>query len=146
VDKLIVEALEVTLRHLLTENWHAVPTLRMIFADSAEMRERAERILRRLEYLDASVRESTSAIGGGSTPGQTLPTWVIELNVPNPTALERHLRSGQVPVIARIERDKIILDMRTIGNEEEELLAAAVQSAAKAARNQIATLVGPPRS
>jgi L-seryl-tRNA(Ser) seleniumtransferase len=146
VDKLIVEALETTLRHLLTENWRAVPTLRMIFADPPEMRERAERVLRKLEGLDASVRESQSAIGGGSTPDQTLPTWVLELNVPNPTAFERRLRLAQVPVIARIERDKIILDMRTIADEEEELLAAAVQTAAQTATVQTATLSGRPRS
>jgi L-seryl-tRNA(Ser) seleniumtransferase len=146
VDKLIVEALETTLRHLLTENWRAIPTLRMIFADPPEMRERAERVLRKLEGLDASVRESQSAIGGGSTPDQTLPTWVIELTVPNPAAFERRLRLAQVPVIARIERDKIILDMRTIANEEEELLAAAVQTAAQTATVQTATLSGRPRS
>jgi L-seryl-tRNA(Ser) seleniumtransferase len=146
VDKLIVEALEATLRHLLTENWQAIPTLRMIFADPREMRDRADRIAKRLEGLDPTVRESKTAIGGGSTPDQTLPTWVIELTVPNPTAFERRLRLGQVPVIARIERDKIILDMRTIADEEEEALAAAVQTAGRPTTNQTARLPGPPRS
>jgi L-seryl-tRNA(Ser) seleniumtransferase len=146
VDKLIIEALEITLRNLLTENWRVIPTLRMIFAESGKLRERAERIVRRLEDLDAKVRESQSAIGGGSTPDQTLPTWVIELRVPNPTAFERRLRLGQVPVIARIERDKVILDMRTVADEEEEVLAAAVQIAGRSVTNQTATLVGQPRS
>jgi L-seryl-tRNA(Ser) seleniumtransferase len=127
VDKLIIEALEITLRNLLAENWQAIPTLRMIFADPQEIQERAERVLQRLQGLDAAVRESKSAIGGGSAPDQTLPTWVIELTVPNPTAFERRLRVGQAPVIARIERDKIILDMRTVADEEEELLVAAIQ-------------------
>jgi L-seryl-tRNA(Ser) seleniumtransferase len=145
VDKLIVEALETTLRHLLTENWQAIPTLRMILANPKEVRERADRVMRKLEDLDARVRESTSAIGGGSTPDQTLPTWVVELSVPNPTAFERRLRLGQVPVIARIERDKVILDMRTIADEEEEALAAAVQIAGRPTTNQTATLPGPPR-
>jgi L-seryl-tRNA(Ser) seleniumtransferase len=146
VGKLIVEALETTLRHLLTENWQAIPTLRMIFADAREMRDRADRIAKRIEGLDARVRESQTAIGGGSTPDQTLPTWVIELTVPNPTAFERRLRLGQVPVIARIECDKIILDMRTIADEEEEALAAAVQIAGRPTTNQTATPLGPPRS
>jgi L-seryl-tRNA(Ser) seleniumtransferase len=145
VDKLIVEALETTLRHLLTENWQAIPTLRMILANPKEVRERADRVMRKLEDLDARVRESTSAIGGGSTPDQTLPTWVVDLSVPNPTAFERRLRLGQVPVIARIERDKVILDMRTIADEEEEALAAAVQIAGRPTTNQTATLPGPPR-
>ncbi|MGI9074494.1 MAG: L-seryl-tRNA(Sec) selenium transferase [Bryobacteraceae bacterium] len=136
VDKLIVEALETTLRHLIAEDWQAIPTLRMIFAAPEEIRARAERVLRSLKSLDAAVRESKSAIGGGSTPDQTLSTWVIELSVPNPTAFERCLRVGQVPVIARIERDRIIFDMRTVADEEEELLVAAIQSAAEAATYQ----------
>jgi L-seryl-tRNA(Ser) seleniumtransferase len=136
VDKLIVEALATTLRHLIAENWQAIPTLRMIFAAPEEIQARAKRLLVRLQGLDAAVRESKSAIGGGSTPDQTLPTWVVELKVPNPTAFERRLRVGQVPVIARIERDRIILDMRTVADEEEELLVAAIQDATQAATPQ----------
>jgi L-seryl-tRNA(Ser) seleniumtransferase len=133
VDKLIVEALETTLRHLIAENWQAIPTLRMIFAAPEEIQARAERVLQGLQGMDAAVRESKSAIGGGSTPDQTLPTWVIELAVPNPAAFERRLRLGQVPVVARIERDRIILDMRTVADEEEKLLVAAIQGAMQAA-------------
>jgi L-seryl-tRNA(Ser) seleniumtransferase len=146
VDKLIVEALETTLRHLINENWQAIPTLRMIFAAPEEIQARAERVLERLQGLDAAVRESKSAIGGGSTPDQTLPTWVIELTVPNPTAFERRLRLGQVPVIARIERDRIILDMRTVADQEEELLIAAIQDATQAAKCQAAIQSDRPQS
>jgi len=128
VDKLIIEALETTLRHLLKEDWQAIPTLCMIFAEPGEIRERAERIAERLKTRRVEVRQSESAIGGGSTPDQSLPTWVIELSVPNAAAFEGHLRSASVPVIARIERDKIILDMRTVANEEEGALATAVES------------------
>ncbi len=146
VDKLIIEALENALRHLLMENWQAIPTLRMIFATSEEVHQRADRVLRKLGDINAAVRESESAIGGGSTPDQTLPTWVIELSVPNPTAFERRLRVGQVPVIARIERDKIILDMRTVADEEEDSLAAAVKMVAESARCQTAKQSGPRQS
>jgi L-seryl-tRNA(Ser) seleniumtransferase len=156
VDKLIVETLETTLRYLIAEDWQAIPTLRMIFAVPEEIRTRAERVVQRLQGLDAAVRESKSAIGGGSTPDQTLPTWVIELAVSNPTAFERRLRLGQMPVLARIERDRIILDMRTVADEEEELLVAAIQGAAEAAtcqapkyqapKYQTATRSGQPRS
>jgi L-seryl-tRNA(Ser) seleniumtransferase len=146
VDKLIIEALENTLRHVLTENWQAIPTLRMIFATSEEVHQRAKRLLHKLGDIDAAVRESESAIGGGSTPDQALPTWVIELSVPHPAAFELRLRLGQVPVIARIERDKIILDMSTVANEEEESLAAAVQIAAQSAKRRTATQSGRPQS
>lgn len=128
-DKLIIETLETTLRHLLTENWQAIPTLRMIFAGVEEIRKRAERVQKQLDGLRAVVREGESAIGGGSTPDQRLPTWVIELSVANPNAFECLLRSAAVPVIARIEREKVILDMRTVANQEEESLVSALQYA-----------------
>jgi L-seryl-tRNA(Ser) seleniumtransferase len=118
----------------------------MIFATSEEVHHRAERVLQKLQTTDAAIRESESAIGGGSTPDQTLPTWIIELSVPNPTAFERRLRLGQVPVLARIERDKIILDMRTVADEEEESLATAVQSVAQSATSRTAKQSGRPRS
>jgi len=131
VDKLIVESLQTTLLHLVLKNWNAIPTLRMIFAGLEEIRQRADRVIQKLPIVDAQVRPSESAIGGGSTPDQTLPTWVIQLSVPNAAQFERDLRRQPTPVIARIERDKILLDMRTVGDEEEELLVSAVQRAAQ---------------
>ncbi len=125
-DKLVIEALETTLRHLLLGNWSAVPTLRMIFADVEELRARAERIAGRLLGSGATVRGSNSPIGGGSTPDQTLATWVVELPVRKASAFEAKLRQTEVPVIARIEHDKVILDMRTIADEEEDALVAAL--------------------
>ncbi|MDQ2777652.1 MAG: L-seryl-tRNA(Sec) selenium transferase [Acidobacteriota bacterium] len=125
-DKLIIEALEHTLQHLLLQNWTAIPTLRMIFADVAEIHARAERVAVALSALTAKVREAESPIGGGSTPDQNLPTWVVELNVPNPVQFERRLRAASYPVIARIEHDGIVLDMRTVAEEEEQALSASV--------------------
>jgi L-seryl-tRNA(Ser) seleniumtransferase len=125
-DKLIIEALEHTLQHMLLQNWTAIPTLRMIFEDAAETRARAERVAVALSAMTVNVRESESAIGGGSTPDQTLPTWVVELDVPNPVQFERRLRAARFPVIARIEHDRIILDMRTVAEEEERALITAV--------------------
>jgi L-seryl-tRNA(Ser) seleniumtransferase len=129
VDKLIIEALETTLRHVLAQNWEAIPTLRMIFEPLEEVRGRAERLLVQLDSSMARIRESESAIGGGSTPDQALPTWVVELDVASATAFERRLRSAPIPVIARIEQDKIILDMRTVSEEETGALLVAIRAA-----------------
>jgi L-seryl-tRNA(Ser) seleniumtransferase len=128
-DKLIIEALATTLRHILREEWNAIPTLRMIFAETDEIRRRAERVAAQIEGLEARVRQSESAIGGGSTPDQTLPTWVVELSLPSAATFERRLRKASVPVIARIEHDKVLLDMRTVSDEEESALIAAVHAA-----------------
>jgi L-seryl-tRNA(Ser) seleniumtransferase len=128
-DKLIIEALATTLRHILREEWKTIPTLRMIFAETDEIRRRAERVAAQIEGLEARVRQSESAIGGGSTPDQTLPTWVVELSLPSAATFERRLRKAPVPVIARIEHDKVLLDMRTVSDEEESALIAAVHAA-----------------
>lgn len=129
-DKLVIEALETTLRHLLLHNWNAVPTLRMIFAGLDELCARAERVAAQVPELQPAVRESESPIGGGSTPDQMLPTWLVELAVAKPPEFEAKLRQARVPVIARIERDKVILDMRTVAGSEENGLVSAIRESA----------------
>lgn len=131
VDKLVIEALQRTLHCLLLEQWKEIPTLQMIAANSDEIRIRADRVLRNLSMPNVQVRRSESAIGGGSTPDQVLPTWVLEITVPSAAKFERALRTQSVPVICRIERDKILLDMRTVADAEEESLVSAVQRAAQ---------------
>lgn len=129
VDKLILEALENTLRHLLFERWREIPTLAMILAPPEEIEARANRVQERLCSLGAKVQSGETAIGGGSTPDQRLPTWVVALAVPSASQFERNLRMGNPPVVARIEKDAVILDMRTVADEEEEPLAAAILAA-----------------
>lgn len=130
LDKLILQSLQVTLQHVLRQNWQSIPTLRMILTPLDELRRRAERIASQFGAIPFEIRRSESPIGGGSTPGQHLPTWVIELSVSDPAGFERRLRTASVPVIARIERDKLLLDLRTVFEEEEQSLIAAVHSAA----------------
>ncbi len=127
VDKLVIEALETTLRNLLTEQYETNPTLRMIGQDTSALRQRAERIAS--EFDSAQVREGNSPIGGGSTPDQNLPTWLVTLNVQNPVHFERALRDAATPVIARIEKDQVVLDMRTVSDEEIEPILAALHGA-----------------
>jgi len=127
VDKLILQSLQVTLHHVLRQDWQSVPALRMILAPLDELRRRAERIASQFGKIPFEIRRSESPIGGGSTPGRRLPTWVIELLVPDPAGFERRLRQAAVPVIARIERDKLLLDLRTVREEEETSLVSAIR-------------------
>ncbi len=129
-DKLAIEALSATLQRVISEDWEAIPTLRMILEPLDEVRARAERVAHRLYPLQVSVCEGESAVGGGSTPDQSLPTWLIALEIEGVNAFEYRLRHTAVPVIARIEKDRIILDLRTVARQEEEDLVAAVQAAA----------------
>ena len=130
VDKLVLESLAATLRNLLLENWEALPTLRMISCSVTELRRRAEQLRARLAPLDVRIREGESAIGGGSTPSQTLKTWLLQLSVPSADAFAQRLREAPIPVIARIEDDLVNFDLRTVAPEEEESLLAAIQTTA----------------
>ncbi|HSU60246.1 MAG TPA: L-seryl-tRNA(Sec) selenium transferase [Bryobacteraceae bacterium] len=132
VDKLILQSLQVTLQRLLIQDWQSIPSLRMIVIPLDDLRRRAERVAEQISEAPLQLRQSESAIGGGSTPGQVLPTWVIELSVPDPIAFERRLRNSPVPVVARIEQDKILVDLRTVRNEEEADLIRAIKAACSA--------------
>ena len=101
----------------------------MIFTSTDELKRRAERVCGALGS-NATVRASESPIGEGHpTPDQVLAsTWVVELDVPNPNAFEQRLRCADTPVVARIERDKIVVDMRTIADQEIEALIAALKT------------------
>ena len=61
-----------------------------------------------------------SVIGGGATPEQSIPTWLIAIECADAMAAERKLRAGDPPVIARIEDDRLLLDLRTVFADEEE--------------------------
>lgn len=130
VDKLVIESMESTLRRLLLEDWTAVPTLAMILAAPDCLRARAERIAAGLVSLKPEMVESESPIGGGSTPSQSLPTYLIRIPATKAAAFERRLRAGAIPVIARIEKEQVVFDMRTVADEEEQSLISAALAAA----------------
>ena len=69
-----------------------------------------------------------STIGGGSLPGQTLPTRALALEVPSPDALAAHLRGADPPVVARIEDDRLLLDPRTVLPEQDASLVEVIRA------------------
>lgn len=143
VDKLIIQALETTLGHILRKDWQAIPALRMIFAGLDEIRGRAERVASKLEDMQPSVRPDESVAGGGALPDQTVPTWVVEFEVASSTEFEKRLRTGACPVISRMEKGKIVLDMRTVADREVDVLVAAVKDATRPVRRQHSQLGRP---
>ena len=126
LDKLIYQALENTLRHILLERWEGVPALAMIRQSADQIRARAEALLARLQGLNAEVVEGQSVIGGGATPEQAIPTWLIAITCDDAVAWERRLRENDPPVVARIEDDRLILDLRTVLPDEEEELVTVL--------------------
>jgi L-seryl-tRNA(Ser) seleniumtransferase len=70
------------------------------------------------------VIDGQSTIGGGSLPGETLPTKLIALTVNNPDDFLARLRRGDPPVVARIESDRVVFDLRTAMDHSALLTAA----------------------
>jgi L-seryl-tRNA(Ser) seleniumtransferase len=124
-DKLLHQAMETTLRHILLGELDCVPALRMIRMTAAQIRARAEALAGRLG-AEVMLREGESVIGGGSTPDQCLPTWLIVIANKEPMAEEQRLRGNDPPIIARIERDQVVLDLRTVFPEEEDAVVRAL--------------------
>jgi L-seryl-tRNA(Ser) seleniumtransferase len=123
VDKLIYQALEATLRNLLLERWDRIPALRMIAQSSDELRERSEHLRARLDGVPASIVEGSSMIGGGSTPGQPLRSWLIAIECAEVVEAEQRCRFSDPPVVARIEQGRLLVDLRTVfANEEDDLV------------------------
>ncbi|MCX6634827.1 MAG: L-seryl-tRNA(Sec) selenium transferase, partial [Acidobacteria bacterium] len=129
VDKLICQALEQTLRRWLLERWDEIPALGMIRADADEIRERAEALAFRLDQFDAEAVPGESVIGGGSTPDERLPTWLIVIRAEKVSDFEQRLRQAEPPVIARVENNRLLIDLRTVLPEEEAALEAALNQA-----------------
>jgi L-seryl-tRNA(Ser) seleniumtransferase len=92
---------------------------------SDQIRRRAENLMGRIG-MDARICDGRSVIGGGSTPEQWLPTCLIVLEARNAVAEELRLRQNDPPIIARIERDRVVLDLRTVFPEEEDAIAQAL--------------------
>jgi len=126
LDKLIYQALETTLRNLVLERWDVIPALRMISQSSEELRARSERILGRLDGVRATLMEGSSVIGGGSTPGQPLQSWMIAIDCSDVVEAERRCRMGSPPVVARIEDGRLVVDLRTVFEAEEEELVLVI--------------------
>ena len=129
LDKLIYQSLENTLRNLLLERWDAVPAIAMIRQSADEIRARAEKLIARVPGSRAEIIAGTSVIGGGATPEQSIPTYLIAIDCDDVTAAEARLRASDPPVIARIEEDRLILDLRTVLPVEERELEAMLAAA-----------------
>jgi L-seryl-tRNA(Ser) seleniumtransferase len=124
-DKLFYQAMETTLRHILLGEYDCVPALRMIRTTAAQIRQRAAALASRIGP-GVRIEAGESVIGGGATPDRSLPTVLIVIEKENAAAEERRLRANDPPIIARIERDRVVLDLRTVLPEEEDALVAAL--------------------
>jgi L-seryl-tRNA(Ser) seleniumtransferase len=130
VDKLCLAALSATLTHyLIGEALIAIPIWRMIAAPPDEIKRRARRWAAKLRRagIACDVISGQSAVGGGSLPGETLPTSLIAIRVTSADSAASALRACDPPVIARIEEGRLLVDPRTVlPRDEADLLKALI--------------------
>jgi L-seryl-tRNA(Ser) seleniumtransferase len=139
VDKLTTAALAATLGAYLRAALDEIPALRMIRLTPQELKRRAENFLRELtpelplDEVELEITDGASLPGGGSTPTQSLPTKIIRIASARHSAaqLEQRLRCSptRISVIARVEDDRLALDLRTVFPEQEAQLAQALAAA-----------------
>jgi L-seryl-tRNA(Ser) seleniumtransferase len=136
VDKLTYAALEATLLAYIKRDYSAIPALRMIELSKAEIAHRAEALKAKLTSaeLRAQLIDGESLIGGGSAPSSTLPTTLLALTCYSLSAdeLARRLRASDPPVIARVEEGRVLLDLRTVFSEQDEVVVRILLQAAVA--------------
>ena len=127
-DKLCLSALSATILHYLKgEAEQQVPVWRMISIPAEQVQSRAETWVKCLGLGEVIAGEST--VGGGSLPGETLPTFLMALSTRSPTTLLSRLRKASPPVIARLENDRVLLDPRTVLSEQDSVLLSILQHA-----------------
>jgi L-seryl-tRNA(Ser) seleniumtransferase len=129
VDKLTYAALEATLEeHAIGRGLEHVPVQRMMRLTKEEIAVRADALAAALRASGWSARtvDGMSTVGGGSAPGAELPTQLVEIARDGMSAdeLEQHLRSLDPPIIARIQDDRVVVDLRTVNPSDDTTLAA----------------------
>ena len=131
MDKGTLAALQATLLHYARgEAEREVPVWRMIATPLDELAARAADLAAqalRGAGSPATVVQSTSTVGGGALPGETLPTWAVAVATAAPDALAAALRHGDPPVVGRIAEGQLLLDLRTVPPGMDAVVLRAVQ-------------------
>lgn len=130
-DKASLAGLTATLEHYARgEAERAVPVWRMIATPVADLERRAQRLLAAVAGRPVALAESRAAVGGGSLPGDTLPSRAVALAPQGCSAedVAARLRRWSPPIIGRIADDRVLLDLRTIAPDEDDAVAAALRS------------------
>jgi L-seryl-tRNA(Ser) seleniumtransferase len=140
IDKLCLAALSATLG-LYADERRAVariPVLAMLTEEEGVVRARARKLVRRVRTAGGggwilSVERAHSSPGGGAMPEVRIPTYCVAVSHADLRAeeLEERLRKGEPPVVARIGKGKLLLDLRTVRDGELPLLASALLAAAR---------------
>jgi L-seryl-tRNA(Ser) seleniumtransferase len=139
VDKFTLASLESVCRKYLLESTalEEIPTLRMIIQPEEEIKVKSEVLYKMIKEKNPSanirMEKCKSKIGGGSLPDELLDSYAVALypGKINASKIDREFRSLEIPIVARINEDRVILDMRTVFDDDYEIIAEAVNSILK---------------
>jgi L-seryl-tRNA(Ser) seleniumtransferase len=127
-DKLCLAALSATLLHYIRdEALTNIPVWMMISETQDEIEPRAHRWAESIGRGEIIAGHST--VGGGSLPGEVLPTWLLAIPTSHPDRVLARLRQRKPPVIARVEKDRVLLDPRTVLKENDQALITGLREA-----------------
>ena len=152
IDKLTLASLESVLRLYLDEvnALQEIPTLRMIAVPESVVEQRARHLLSLCQAeLGTSCSLETisvqSQVGGGAMPGQNLASWAVAVQPSNMkiSQLEQRLRHAPVPVIGRIANDRLLLDMRTVAEDELDMVLDGLRYVLTRQNDESAAVIPP---
>lgn len=133
-DKFTIAALEATLMSYfnLDKALEEIPTLKMITVTQEDLKVKADKLaelINNSKGFDATVEKGTSQIGGGSYPEEHIPTFLVSVSheICNEAQLEYGLRLGETPIICRIKEGKIQFDVRTIKEEDFQVIVKSLE-------------------
>ena len=130
VDKLTYAALEATLLAYVKHDHNAIPTLRMMRLTKQDIGKRAESLAARIQSpkLHIEVTDGESVIGGGAAPSSVLPTCLLSASCDGLSAdeLAARLRASNPPIIARVQQGRVLLDLRTVFEDQDPVILAAL--------------------
>ena len=132
VDKLTLAALEATSEiHLAGNAWTEIPTLRMLALSTEQIKASCEQLVAAIGGIETHVHVEIvpcqSQVGGGSIPGSSLDSFALRLTGPPPDRLANAMRSGAQAVQTRVSEDAVLIDLRTVAEDEFMPLAAMLK-------------------
>jgi L-seryl-tRNA(Ser) seleniumtransferase len=130
VDKLIYAALQATLDSYFRNSIETeIPVHMMLSASPEQLNERADSFAKKVRQgldknVQISVIDAESAVGGGAAPDAHLKTWAVSIKDGEKSAetLAEELRKMKTPIVARVAQESLLIDLRTVFPEEEDIL------------------------
>ena len=134
VDKLTYAVLEATLMEYIRQNHDAIPFLHMMRLSADQIKTRAEALRQKLagmKHLRTEIIEGESLVGGGSAPTSKLPSFLLAITADKLSAdeLAARLRGHETPIVTRVDEGRVLLDLRTVFEDEELEVVKALAEA-----------------